>query len=130
GKDLREYLLQGEQIPYHLIDNVDAGEEYNVFQYQRDFFQIFKKIEDRNGQAILCGGSGLYIEAALRPTAYLEVPENSLLRKRLSQMSLQELQVELFGLNEKQHNKTDLLQRERLIRAIEIEQFKKSPDAV
>lgn len=130
GKDLKEYVVEGINIPYHLIDIVNAGEEYNVFQFQRDFHKVFKAILKRNNQPILCGGTGLYIEAALRPTAYLEVPENYRLRESMYEKTLKELQAELLKLNDKQHNETDLLNRERLIRALEIETFKNSGQAV
>ncbi|HRN42894.1 MAG TPA: isopentenyl transferase family protein, partial [Vicingus sp.] len=77
GKDLADFVVNGKQIPYHLIDIVDAGTEYNVFEYQKDFLQAYENIVSRNKTAILCGGSGLYIDAVVKGYRFLEVPENT-----------------------------------------------------
>ena len=115
GKDLGEY----EEIPYHLMDIVDAGTKYNIFEYQRDFEKAYKDIVDRGGIPILCGGSGLYIEAATCGYSLPEVPPNPELRAELEKKSDEELIAQLASLKPL-HNNTDYDTRKRLIRALEI----------
>ena len=115
GKDLDEY----EEIPYHLMDIVDAGTKYNIFEYQRDFEQAYKDIVDRGGIPILCGGSGLYIEAATCGYSLPEVPPDPELRAELEKKSDEELIAQLASLKPL-HNSTDYDTRKRLIRALEI----------
>ena len=115
GKDLSEY----EEIPYHLMDIVDAGTKYNIFEYQRDFEKVYKDIVDRGGIPILCGGSGLYIEAATCGYSLPEVPPNPELREKLEKKSDEELIAQLASLKPL-HNNTDYDTRKRLIRALEI----------
>ena len=115
GKDLAEY----EEIPYHLMDIVDAGTKYNIFEYQRDFEKAYKDIVDRGGIPILCGGSGLYIEAATCGYSLPEVPPNPELRAELEKKSDEELIAQLASLKPL-HNNTDYDTRKRLIRALEI----------
>lgn len=124
GKDLCEYAFQtpqGEikQIPYHLIDIVEAGTKYNIFEYQRDFEKAYKDVIDRGKRAILCGGSGLYIEAATCGYSLPEVPPNPQLREELEQLPTEDL-IAKFEVIRKPHNKTDYDSRKRLIRALEI----------
>jgi len=119
GKDLHEY---GE-IPYHLIDIIDPGQEFSVFAFQRLFIQAFEEIMARCKLPVLCGGTGLYLDAALRSYRMVEVPENSSLRAELAQKSDQELIVLLQQLVPNQHNNSDLTDRNRTIRAIEIASF-------
>lgn len=116
GKDLHEY---GE-IPYHLIDILDAGQEFSVFAFQRHFLDAFTKITTRGAVPILCGGSGMYLDAALRGYRMVEVPPNYRLRAELAVMGDDQLRETLFHLKPAQHNNTDLLDRQRTIRAIEI----------
>ena len=123
GKDLEEYVYKGKQIPYHLIDILDAGEKYDLFRFQQDCFEAYREIKSRGNQAVLCGGTGMYIQAALNREKLLEVPENLALRSELDNYSQQELNNYLINLNPKQHNKTDLIDRERTLRAIEIEVY-------
>ena len=115
GKDLGEY----EEIPYHLMDIVDAGTKYNIFEYQRDFEKAYKDIIDRGSIPILCGGSGLYIEAATCGYSLPEVQPDPQLRARLEQKSDEELIAQLSSLKPL-HNTTDYDTRKRLIRALEI----------
>ena len=115
GKDLNEY----EEIPYHLMDIVDAGAKYNIFEYQRDFEKAYKDIVERGGIPILCGGSGLYIEAATCGYSLPEVPADPALRKELEKKSTEELIRQLESLKPL-HNSTDYDTRKRLIRALEI----------
>lgn len=118
GKDLSEY----EEIPYHLMDIVDAGTKYNIFEYQRDFEKAYKDIVERGGIPILCGGSGLYIEAATCGYSLPEVPANPELRAELEKKSDDELIAQLASLKPL-HNNTDYDTRKRLIRALEIAIF-------
>ena len=115
GKDLAEY----EEIPYHLMDIVDAGTKYNIFEYQRDFEKAYKDIVNRGGIPILCGGSGLYIEAATCGYSLPEVPPDPQLRAELEKKSDEELIAQLASLKPL-HNNTDYDTRKRLIRALEI----------
>lgn len=116
GKDFKEYGL----VPYHLIDIVDPGYEFSVFEFQRLFFKTFKEIQERGHLPILVGGTGLYIDSVLSPYQMVEVPINPALRQELSSLTNEELAERLKRINPKLHNTTDLLDRERLIRAIEI----------
>ena len=118
GKDLSEY----EEIPYHLMDIVDAGTKYNIFEYQRDFEKAYKDIVDRGGIPILCGGSGLYIEAATCGYSLPEVPPDPQLRAELETKTDEELVAQLASLKPL-HNNTDYDTRKRLIRALEIAIF-------
>ena len=115
GKDLSEY----EEIPYHLMDIVDAGTKYNIFEYQRDFEKAYKDIVDRGGIPVLCGGSGLYIEAATCGYSLPEVPPNPELRAELEKETDEALIARLASLKPL-HNNTDYDTRKRLIRALEI----------
>ena len=115
GKDLSEY----EEIPYHMMDIVDAGTKYNIFEYQRDFEKAYKDIVNRGGIPILCGGSGLYIEAATCGYSLPEVPANPALREELEKKTDEELIAQLASLKSL-HNNTDYDTRKRLIRALEI----------
>ena len=127
GKDLDDYTVDGRQIPYHLIDICDAGTKYNLFQYQQDFHQAYEDIRGRGVQPILCGGTGLYIEAVLKGYSLSPVPQNQELRNRLEGKSLQELSEMLVELKQRtgttMHNRTDVDTAQRAIRAIEIEEY-------
>jgi tRNA dimethylallyltransferase len=119
GKDLEEY----GSVPYHLIDIIDPGYEFNVFEFQGRFVEAFTGIHGRLRLPILVGGTGMYLDAVLRGYRLLEVPENPRLRQELAALSLESLAARLKGANPKLHNTTDLLDRERLARAIEIAEF-------
>jgi tRNA dimethylallyltransferase len=84
GKDYADYIVDGKQIPYHLIDIVDAGYEYNVFEYQKDFLKVWNDIQSRQKFPILCGGSGMYLEAVLKNYKLIQVPINDELRQKLA----------------------------------------------
>ena len=122
GKDLADYVVDGKSIPYHLIDICDPGYKYNVFEYQHDFFRVFTSLRERGLVPILCGGTGLYIEAVLKGYKLLDVPPNLALRERLREKSLPELEI-LLASYKVLHNKTDVDSVQRAIRAIEIEEF-------
>ena len=129
GKDLCDYVVAGKQIPYHLIDIFEPGNKYNVFRYQHDFFSVFTKLKDAGIVPILCGGTGMYIEAVLRGFKLLDVPPNPELRQSLSEKSLDELEI-ILSKYKTLHNKTDVDSAQRAIRAIEIEEFylKEAPE--
>ena len=123
GKDLEDY----GDIPYHLIDIAEPGTKYNLFQYQQDFFDAYNNIIGRGKIPILCGGTGLYIEAVLKGYQLSPVPQNPELRKRLEDKTLDELTQMLVELKQQNgsnmHNKTDVDSCQRAIRAIEIETY-------
>jgi tRNA dimethylallyltransferase len=120
GKDLADYVVKGVHIPYHLIDIVDAGYRYSVYEYLRDFRSAYEDIRARKKMPILCGGSGMYIEAAVSGYSLVEVPPNNQLRAELELLPTEALIAKLTSLK-KLHNDTDLDTRKRIIRAIEIE---------
>jgi tRNA dimethylallyltransferase len=119
GKDYNDYIVKRKKIPYHLIDIVEPGYEYNVYEYQRDFINVFRDITNRDKLPVLCGGSGLYLEAVLKGYRLINVPKNPGLKKELEKKTMEELEGILKGFKNL-HNITDLTDRHRLIRAIEI----------
>jgi len=125
GKDLDDYMVEGKEIPYHLIDIVEAGYKYNVFEYQQDFFKIFSEIMSRGVLPLMCGGSGMYIEAVIEKYRLISVPENPILREELKLFSDQDLSERLKDMRTT-HNTSDFENRKRLIRAIEIAAYYKS----
>lgn len=121
GKDLSEYGEGASSVPYHLIDIVDAGEKYNLFEFQRDFLEAYNGVNARGALPVLCGGSGLYVESVLRGYRLIPVPENPELRERLENYSLEELTA-MLATYKVLHNTTDVDTKKRAIRAIEIEE--------
>lgn len=120
GKDLEDYTVNDRNIPSHLIDIANPGEEYNVFSFQEDFKKAYADIVERGKLPVMCGGTGMYLDAVLKGYNLVKVPENAELRERLSTWTDELLQEELLRLQPNQHNTTDLNDRGRLIRAIEI----------
>jgi tRNA dimethylallyltransferase len=116
GKDLSEY----GDIPYHLIDICAAGSEFSVFDFQQHFCEAYAAIRRRNRLPVLVGGTGLYLDCVLRNYRLIKVPENPALRAALAVLSMEQLALRLQALKPEQHNTTDLTNRERLLRAIEI----------
>lgn len=127
GKDLDEYVVDGRRVPYHLIDIVDAGYKYNVFEYQRDFLAVYERLRAARQIPVLCGGTGMYLESVLRGYRLVEVPENRALRASLEGKSLDELTEMLRGYKQL-HNTTDVDTCKRAIRAIEIEEYYRTND--
>lgn len=127
GKDLADYTVDGHKIPYHLIDIAEPGTKYNLFQYQQDFHNVYDDICTRGKLPILCGGTGLYIEAVLGGYQLSPVPQNLKLREKLASKSLDELTQMLKELKlrngSNMHNHTDVDTAQRAIRAIEIETY-------
>jgi len=122
GKDIGDYIFNGVTIPCHLIDIADAGTKYNLFEYCRDFSKVYKDIRSRGKHPILCGGTGLYIEAVTKGYSLPEVPPDHALREELERLSMEELMVRLSKLK-KMHNTTDIDSKKRVIRAIEIAMY-------
>ncbi len=122
GKDLAEYTRGDVTVPSHLLDIVDAGEKYNLFEFQHDFLKAYEDIKARGAYPVMCGGSGLYVESVLRGYRLLPVPENPDLRASLEEKSLEELTAILAGYKSL-HNNTDTDSKKRAIRAIEIEEY-------
>ena len=127
GKDLADYVVNGHVIPYHLIDICEPGTKYNLFRYQQDFLDCYEDIRSRGALPILCGGTGLYIEAVLKGYSLSPVPQNPALRTELEGKNLEELTNILVDLKRRNHsvmhNKTDVDSCQRAIRAIEIETY-------
>lgn len=124
GKDLDEYSFDGIKVPYHLIDIVDPGYEFNVFEFHRDFHKSYKDVISRGKMPIMCGGSGLYLDAVISGYKFNKVPFNEFLRKNLEELSDEELikKLKTYG---PLHNITDTKDRHRLVRAIEISEFER-----
>ena len=130
GKDLDDYIYKGIAIPYHLIDIAEPGTKYTVFDFQRDFLEVYNALTSRGVIPIFCGGSGLYLESVLRSYQFSPVPVNPGLRDSLSGKSLDEL-TEILSSYKKLHNTTDVDTAQRAIRAIEIADYnKRHPEAL
>ncbi len=123
GKDYIDYFVKGKEIPSHLVDIEEPGKHYNVFRFQTDFGKAYEDIRMRGKFPVLCGGSGLYLEAVLKNYRLIQVPPNRELRKELVGKSLEELTNILQELKPRLHNKTDVETDRRAIRAIEIELY-------
>ena len=122
GKDIAEYSRGEVSVPYHLINIKDAGEKYNLFEFQRDFLVAYDAVREKGAFPILCGGSGMYVESVLKGYRLIPVPENAELRQRLAGKSLEELTT-ILASYKKLHNNTDTDTPKRAIRAIEIEEY-------
>lgn len=122
GKDYEDYIVDGTTIPSHLVDIADAGEKYNVYQFQNDFIPVFKDINERSKWPILCGGTGMYVESVLKGYKMIQVPANEALRNKLADKTLDEL-TELLAVYGPLHNTSDTETKRRAIRAIEIQEY-------
>lgn len=123
GKDYEDYIVNETKIPYHLIDIVNAGYEYNVYEYQKEFLNVFSEINSRGKLPVMCGGSGLYLESVLKNYKLIRVPVNEELRAGLESKTLSELTLILRKYKNYLHNQTDTDSHKRAIRAIEIEEY-------
>jgi len=119
GKDLEDFIVNEKEIPYRLIDIVDAGYKYNVFEYQKDFLNVYKDVKRRNKLPILCGGTGMYIDAVLKGYKLINVPHSEEIKQDLEKKSNDEL-ITILKKNKELHNRSDISNRKRLIRAVEI----------
>ncbi len=125
GKDYEDYLVNDVRMPCHLIDIVDPGYKYNVFEYQRDFLKVYTMMKDQGIFPVVCGGSGMYIDSILTGYRMFEVQPDSGLRIDLEKKSIEELRA-ILSTYKSLHNKTDIDTKKRVIRAIEIEHFNKN----
>jgi len=122
GKDYADCIVDGQNIKCHCIDIVEAGKQYNVYEYQKDFISAYEKIIAAGKNPVLCGGSGMYIEAAIKGYKLIKVPVNDALRNELNEKTDEEL-IKMLANMKKLHNSTDTNSRKRTIRAIEIETY-------
>jgi len=122
GKDLSDYIVDGHRIPAHLLDIVDAGYRYNVYEYQRDFLKVFEEMTGRGCMPVVCGGSGMYVDSIVSGYRLIQVPVNSPLRTLLDGRSLEEL-TEILSQYKSLHNRTDVDTVKRAVRAIEIAEY-------
>jgi tRNA dimethylallyltransferase len=139
GKDLADYTIREKspdgseievRIPYHLIDVATLDGEYNVFHFQDAFYRLFRQMQSDGKTPFVVGGTGMYVDSIVRGYDFVPVPENEELRAELEKKSLEELDEMLLSLKPDLHNKSDLVLRERVVRAIEIALFMKSPECV
>jgi tRNA dimethylallyltransferase len=125
GKDLKEYIIDSHKIPYHLIDITFPDEEFNLFEFQTGFYEIYSSLIRKKVLPVLVGGTGLYLESIIQNYQLPPAPPDQELRKDLQMKSIPELQTHLLSLKNKLHNKTDIEDKDRLIRAIEIERARR-----
>ncbi len=130
GKDLSEYSMNGRKIPYHLIDIATLDCEYNVFCFQQDFYRTFNSLKEQGKFAFVAGGTGMYLDSVVRGYELLAVPENPEQKKKLEKKSLEELGGMLLSFKPDLHNKSDLAEKERVVKALQIELFKASPEGI
>ena len=122
GKDLSDYIVDGRMVPVHMVDIVDAGYRYNVFEYQRDFLQVFEDLSGRGVFPVVCGGSGMYVDSIVSGYRLVQVPVNAQLREMLAGRTLEEL-TEILSRYKSLHNSTDVDTVKRAVRAIEIADY-------
>ena len=127
GKDLADYAAseEGAAVPYHLIDITELPAEYNVYNYQQDFYKAFKDITERGKLPVVVGGTGMYIDAIVRDYQLVILPENKKLHEELEATPLEVLADQLIKLQPDLHTKCDLLEKDRVIKALEIIEAKK-----
>lgn len=122
GKDFSDYVVDGRSIAVHMVDIVDAGYRYNVYEYQRDFLKVFEDMSARGCLPVVCGGSGMYVDSIVSGYRMIQVPVNGQLRAMLAGRSLEEL-TEILSQYKSLHNKTDVDTVKRAVRAIEIADY-------
>jgi tRNA dimethylallyltransferase len=127
GKDLNDYIVDGTSVSYHLIDIVDPGYKYNVFEYQRDFLTVYNDLKRRRVFPVVCGGSGMYVDSIISGYRLIEVPPDPDLRSELEKRSMEEL-TDMLRTYKELHNITDIDSKKRAIRAIEIETYYKKDE--
>ncbi len=128
GKDLSEYEVCGKKVKHHLIDITTLDSEYNVFCFQQDFYKIFEDMKKDGRMAFVVGGTGLYVDSVVQGYELLPVPENPELKSELEKKSIPELANMLTELKPNIHNKSDLVLKDRLVKALSIEIFKNSDE--
>ncbi|MDZ7635404.1 MAG: tRNA (adenosine(37)-N6)-dimethylallyltransferase MiaA [Bacteroidales bacterium] len=122
GKDFSDYLVDSRRVPVHMVDIVDAGYRYNVYEYQRDFLEVFGEMTARDAFPVVCGGSGMYVDSIVSGYRLIQVPVNEPLRGLLAGRSLEEL-TGILSQYKSLHNKTDVDTVKRAVRAIEIAEY-------
>jgi tRNA dimethylallyltransferase len=122
GKDYADYLVDGNEVPVHMIDMVNAGYRYNVYEYQRDFYRVMEDLRRRKRVPVVCGGTGMYLEAVLREFRLIRVPVDTAYRRQLEEYSMEKL-ARMLRSYKTLHNVTDTVNRKRLVRALEIGKF-------
>src|SRR5512138_257123 len=122
GKDYNDYIVNGKKIPVHLIDIVDPGYKYNVFEFKKDFLESFKDIKNRKKFPVVCGGSGMYLDSIVSGYNLMEVPPDEEMRAELEKKTMDEL-IAILSSYKTLHNVTDIDTKKRAIRAIEIERY-------
>jgi len=127
GKDYEDYLIDDIPVPCHLIDIVDPGYKYNVFEYQRDFIKVYSTLREREIFPVVCGGSGMYVDSIITGYKMKEVPPDSGFRAKLEKKTMEELKL-ILSTFKNLHNTTDIDTKKRIIRAIEIEHFNQNKD--
>ena len=125
GKDLKDYFVGNDAVPYHLIDIVDLPEEYKVYHYQKDFYRVFKNLQEKNKIPVIVGGTGMYLDAIVRDYQLVILPENEELHSKLNALSLEELSAMLLKEQPDLHTLCDLKEKDRVIKALEIIEAKK-----
>ncbi|HEX2975671.1 MAG TPA: tRNA (adenosine(37)-N6)-dimethylallyltransferase MiaA [Bacteroidales bacterium] len=128
GKDFDDYIIDGVKVPCHLLDIADPGYKYNLFEFQRDFKNVYSDLKLRGVFPVVCGGSGMYVDSIIKGYELFEVPPNSDLRAMLAKKSMEELK-EILATYKTLHNTTDIDTKKRVIRAIEIEHFSRNKKA-
>jgi len=126
GKDLSEYDVRGKKIPHHLIDIRDAGYKYNIAEFEADFVDALEAIKLRNNVPILCGGSGLYIEAALKGNSLIGIPANRVYQDELESKLDSYVYERFSSIAPELQNLLAADTKRRRVRAIEIDEFLKS----
>lgn len=126
GKDLKDYVVDGVPVPYHLIDIIDLPAEYTVYNYQQDFYKAFKDIQSRGKLPVVVGGTGMYLDAIVRNYQLVNLPENPELHAELEATSLEELAARLLKEQPNLHVMADLEEKDRVIKALEIIEAKKA----
>jgi tRNA dimethylallyltransferase len=127
GKDLDDYVVDGVEVPNHLIDIVDPGYKYNVYEYQRDFLAVYNDLKKRSVFPVVCGGSGMYVDSIISGYRLIEIPPDPELRIELEKKTMEELTEILRGYKHL-HNNTDIDTKKRAVRAIEIEMYYKKDE--
>jgi tRNA dimethylallyltransferase len=122
GKDYEDYAVDGQLIPHHLVDIADPGEEYDVYRYQHDFLNAYNDIISKGKLPVLCGGTGMYIEAVLKGYNLIKVPVNPERRQFFDTLSDKDLENRLTSFKSL-HGTSDISDRGRLIRALEIQEY-------
>lgn len=126
GKDLEDYVVEGKQVPYHLIDILEAGEKYFINQYYKDYVSALEDIRSRGKLPVLCGGSGLYIETALSGNPWSAIPVNETLREELEQLSERDLLRRVEQIPQNLLKQIDISTTKRMKRGIEIAEYLKT----